>query len=209
MFNWRLFPGMYFAPDTGAGSGDGDGGQEQDQETGNGTGGDGGSQDQDAGNRVQFTEEQQEAIDSIVAKRLKRAKEKWDSDAKEAKEKADQEAEQKRLKEQEEWQKLAEKHEARVTELEPKAEALTKYQETVEEMLKARLKELGDEAKTAVEALPGEPDALAKLEWLNANAKLFAKETGVGTPGRNRDNRRRGMRTDSQQEQEQRVGVRW
>ena len=44
----------------------------------------------------------------------------------------------------------------------------------VEDLLEARLKVLGDKAKTAVTNLPGEPDALAQLEWLTANEELFA-----------------------------------
>jgi len=180
--------GFYRAPD-GAGGGGSDGGQDH-SDTGDGTGnnaGGGGSNDQ-----VTFTPEQQAHIDRVIGERLKRAKDKWEADAKEVQTKADQEAEAKRLKEQAEWQKLAEQHEARVAELEPQVKDLegrvTAYGEAVTALLNAKLTELGDAAKTAVEALPGEPDALSKLTWLNANAALFASpgKSHLGTPPKGR-----------------------
>lgn len=138
---------------------------------------------------VNFTSEQQKAIDKVIAERLKREREKWASAADEAKKKAEEEAEKARLKEQEKWQELAEAAEKKVAELEPvaksTAEQLKAYQETVNALLDAKIKELGDKAKVAVEALPGEPDALAKLNWLTANAALFGEEgTPLGTPPR-------------------------
>lgn len=123
---------------------------------------------------VEFTTEQQTHIDKIISDRLKRAHTSWEVAATAAQTKAESAAEQKKLTEQAEWQKLAEKHQARVTELEP-LEAETKaYAGVIEEMLKAKLKSLGDKAQTAINGLPGELGALAKLQWLTANEALFA-----------------------------------
>jgi len=44
-------------------------------------------------------------------------------------------------------------------------------------LLAAKLKELGEQAQTAVDNLPGDPDALQKLSWLNANDALFSKKS--------------------------------
>lgn len=123
---------------------------------------------------VKFTTEQQAHIDAIIGDRLTRARTSWEVAAAAAKTKAESEAEQAKLAEQAEWQKLAEKHQARVAELEP-LEAETKaYAEVIEEMLKAKLKVLGDKAQTAIDGLPGDLGALAKLQWLTANEALFA-----------------------------------
>lgn len=180
--------GLYLAPDKGGAGGGTTDEQEPDTSTGDGAG-DAGNSALNAGTGVQFTDEQQRAIDRVVTERLKRAKEKWDADAKSAADKASAEAEQARLKEQAKWQELAERHEARVKALEP-LEAETKaYAEAVEALLAAKLKELGEAASKAVEALPGGPGPLAKLNWLTANEGLFAKQQagdGVGTPNRDK-----------------------
>ena len=124
--------------------------------------------------KVEFTAEQQAHIAGIIGDRLARARTSWEVAAAAAKTKAESEAEQKKLTEQAEWQKLAEKHQARVAELEP-LEAETKaYAEVIQGMLEAKLKVLGDKAQTAVDGLPGELGALAKLQWLTANEALFA-----------------------------------
>jgi len=154
-------------------------GQEQEATTtGDGTGG----ESQNAG-AVQFTAEQQARIDAIVAERLQRAREKFQSEADDARKKAEAEAERVRLKEQAEWQKLAEQNEARVAELEPLESRVKSYQEAIDTILAAEVEALGKEAEQAVNALPGEPDALAKLEWLRQNRGLFeSKEAQAGTP---------------------------
>jgi len=90
-----------------------------------------------------------------------------------------------KLAESQQFKTLAEKLQAQVNETTPRLERLTAYQEAVKELLKERVKELGDAAKTAVDNLPGEPDELAKLQWLTKNAGLFQGTTtggGVGTP---------------------------
>jgi hypothetical protein len=157
--------------------------------TGDGTGAPGNqAPNAGQGQQVQFTAEQQSAIDRIIAERLTRAKAKWETDATAEADKAKAEAEKTRLKEQAEWQKLAETHEARVKELEPLEVQVKAYADAVEALLAARVKELGEQAKTAVEALPGTPGPLDKLNWLTANEALFkpAAGNGVGTPGRSK-----------------------
>ena len=123
---------------------------------------------------IEFTAEQQTRIDQIIGERLGRARTSWEVAAAAAKTKAESEAEQAKLTEQAEWQKLAEKHQARVTELEPLEAETAAYAEVIEGMLKAKLKALGDKAQTAVDGLPGDLGALAKLQWLNKNEALFA-----------------------------------
>lgn len=183
--------GFYRAPDTGGAGGGQEGGEGGNAGgTGDGTGSAGTNAGGEGGNaQITFTAEQQAAIDKLIGERLTRAKTKWESETADAKKKAEEEAEKKRLKEQAEWQKLAEQHEAKVQELEPQVKALGEkvaaYQKAVEELLAAKVKALGDKAKVAVEALPGEPDALARLSWLNANESLFAPADGkghIGTP---------------------------
>ena len=175
--------GLYRGPDGGNTGGDqspaGDG------QTGDGTG----ANTPNAGNTsVQFTPEQQQHIDAAIAERLKRDKEKWESDAKAAEEAARAEAEKERLKQEAKWKELAEQHEARVKELEPLEAQVAAYAEAVDELLKAKLAELGDAAKKAVEALPGTAGPLEKLSWLTANAELFKAGAGTtpGTPPRNK-----------------------
>ena len=97
--------------------------------------------------------------------------------AKKTAESATKKAEEDRLADQQEWQQLAETRLARVTELEPLETLVTGYRETIEGMLTSKVKTLdgkGDRATKAVGGLPGELDAKAKLDWLNANEALFA-----------------------------------
>lgn len=180
--------GLFLAPDKGGTGGGTAGEQEPGTSTGDGAG-DAGNSAPNAGTGVQFTDEQQKALDRVVQERLKRAKEKWDADAKAAQEKATSEAEKERLKAQAEWQKLAEQHEARVKALEPLEAEVKAYGEAIDVLLAAKLKELGEAAAKAVEALPGSPGPLAKLNWLTANEALFASKQagdGVGTPNRDK-----------------------
>ena len=151
--------------------------------TGDSTGGEG----LNAG-EVTFSTEQQAHIDELIGNRLTRAKTKWEADLKTAKTKADQDAETARLTEQQEYKKLAGKYEARIGELEPLEGRIQAYVEAVDGLLAAKLKELGETAQTAVDNLPGDPDALQKLSWLGANEALFGKR---GTPDIGADRRGR------------------
>lgn len=149
----------------------------------------------ESGQTVSFTPEQQAAIDKLVGERLSRAQQKWQEQQDAARQKAADEAEAAKLEEQKEFEKLLEKARGKIAELEPlsaQVEAinatLEKYRATVGDILTKRVEALGDTAKNAVDNLPGEPDALAKLQWLNANEALFkateASPVTGGTPPR-------------------------
>ena len=148
-----------------------DTGQGNGTKTGDGTGGD----SPNAG-EVTFSDEQQQHIDKLIGDRLTRAKTKWEADLAAAKTKAEQDAETARLAEQEQYKELAGKYEARIGELEPLEGRMQEYVEAVDGLLAAKIEALGEQAKTAVENLPGDPDALEQLTWLNANEALFGKK---------------------------------
>ena len=138
---------------------------------------------------VTFNEIQQQHIDKLIGERLTRAKGKWEMDLDAAKTKATKDAETARLAEQEQYKELAGKYQARIGELEPLEGRMQAYVEAVDTLLAAKLKELGQSAQTAVDNLPGDPDALQKLAWLNANNALFAK---TSPPDIGADRRGRG-----------------
>jgi hypothetical protein len=133
-----------------------------------------------------FTPEQQTLIDSLIGDRLKRARSKWDEERAAAQKKADAQAEAERLQAQQEWQTLAEKHQARVTELEPLVGQVEQYASVIAELLDTQVKALGPEAQTAIDALPGQPSPLDKLQWLTANEGLFKRTTLPPTDGQTR-----------------------
>ena len=132
---------------------------------------------------IAFTPDQQAYLDKLIGKARSEGRESAKKELETAQSKAAQLAEEQRLKEQAEWQKLAETHEAKAKELEPQvtslSEKVTAYETVINDLLTAKIKALGDVAKRAVENLPGAPDALAKLQWLNANENLF-KPLGPG-----------------------------
>ena len=153
-----------------------------------------GKQDETKDEKVVFTPEQQAAIDKIVGgartKAREQAKAEFEAAQAEAKKKAEEEAETARLKEEKRYTELITQHETKLTKIEPALEAaeakLKAFGEMAEGMLNQQLEALGEAAKTAVEALPGEPDILAKLHWLTANEELFKTEEppARGTPPR-------------------------
>lgn len=162
--------------------------------TGDATGANG--QNSGAG-KVEFTPEQQSHIDRIISERLGRAQEQWQAKQAEAVKAAEEAAALKQLEEQNEYKALYEKTKADMQALyaeklkgEQVVGALGQYQETIGELLTARINALGEAAQTAVDNLPGDPDALDKLRWLNKNEGLFTKtaepKTPGGTPPRNR-----------------------
>ena len=161
-----------------------DTGQGTEAKTGDGTGG----ESLNVG-EVTFSTEQQAHIDKLIGERLTRAKGKWETDLEVAKTKATKDAETARLAEQEQYKELAGKYQARIGELEPLEGRMQAYVEAVDTLLAAKLKELGQPAQTAVDNLPGDPDALEKLRWLNANNALFAK---TSPPDIGADRRGRG-----------------
>lgn len=127
---------------------------------------------------------------------------------KQAAEKAAQDAEDKRLADQQEWQTLAEKRQVELDGLKPLQERIEGYQETVQKILTTRLTEYGETAKVAVENLPGKPDALAQLQWLEANVALFATPRVPDTDAAKRNQDKRSDATDEDvQEFAARMGV--
>ena len=82
------------------------------------------------------------------------------------------EAEAKRLVEQNEFKTLAEQRAAKLAELEPLGERVKGLETVIQGVYEARLKELPEAARKAVDALPG-LSVEQKLGWLNENAGLF------------------------------------
>ena len=130
---------------------------------------------------ITFSQEQQVYLDKLIGTARKDGREAAKKEFEVQQQKAKEESEAARLKEQNEWQKLAEQHEGAVKELTPKVETLTAqiaaYETVIVELLDAKIKALGDGAKVAVNALPGSPDSLARLLWLNSNEALFKAQT--------------------------------
>lgn len=131
-----------------------------------------------------FSEEQQKFIDKRIGQARIKAREKAQVDYKAQAETAQTDAERARLETENKWKELAEMHEGRVQELEPYELEAKAYRELIANMLKDRIKELGDAAKKAVAALPDSLTDLDKLNWLNKSQALFETEgvTRVGTP---------------------------
>lgn len=132
---------------------------------------------------LNFTDEQQAFIDKLVGKTRIGAREKAQTDAADAAKKAADVASQAQLAADKKWQQLSERHEARVKELEPFEAQAKAYTDLIDKMLKAKVKELGDAAKKAVQALPEALSPADKLSWLAANEGLFKEEARpVGSP---------------------------
>lgn len=86
--------------------------------------------------------------------------------------KAAEAAEAKRLAEQNEFKTLAEQRAAKLAELEPLGERVKSLETVIQGVYEARLKDLPEAARKAVEGLPG-LSVEQKLGWLNENAGLF------------------------------------
>jgi hypothetical protein len=165
----------------------------------------------DDASKVTFTPEQQAAIDKIVGGARTKAREQAKAEFEAAQAKAKKDAEEaalaKQLKDEKKFGELITQHETRIAEIEPALEAakakLANFAETIEGFLSKQLEELGEAAKTAVDNLPGEPDALAKLKWLTANEELFKKSDeppARGTPPKS------GVPSDALQRKRQQQG---
>lgn len=134
---------------------------------------------------IKFDEAQQKLVDKLVGEARVKARETAQAEFTDKSVKEQEAAEQAALVAGKKWQELAQKHETRAKELEPFEAEAKAYREMVTGMLKDRVKELGEDAKKAVAALPDSLTDLDKLNWLNQNTKLFeAVGDGVGTPGR-------------------------
>ena len=136
-----------------------------------------------------FNDAQQRYIDKLLGKVRIEAHDRVKAEIEREQQKATKDAETARLAEQQEYKKLADQYQARIGELEPLEGRMQAYVEAVDTLLAAKLKELGQPAQTAVDNLPGDPDALQKLAWLNANNALFAK---TSLPDIGADRRGRG-----------------
>lgn len=139
--------------------------------------------------KITFSDEQQVIFSREIGEMRKanRRLVQEEFEAKAAKATSDAAAAELRVKEK--WQGLAEMHEKRVLELEPFEAEAKAARELFSDMLKARIKTLGDKAKKALGRLPGAESLsdLDKLDWLNQNEELFtgepgSKTTGLGTP---------------------------
>jgi len=132
---------------------------------------------------IEFTPEQQALVDKLVGEARIKAREKTQTELQAQLKQQQEDAERQALAAQSEWKTLAEKEQARARELEPYKAKSEEYDNLVAGMLKDRIKALGDDAKKAVEALPGTLSDAEKLKWLETNQGLFAaKSDGVGTP---------------------------
>lgn len=154
------------------------------------------------GGEITFTDEQQKLIDKRIGEARVKSREQAKADFETALAKEREEAEQATLQANQEWKELAEKRQARILELEPLEDNATKYQEVISKMLEEKLEKLGDTAKQAVEALPGDLDTLEILSWLNANEKLFITDAD---PNRERGSSTR-RRTDSTEDRDTEKG---
>jgi len=133
-----------------------------------------GSEGTNAG-EVTFSTEQQKHINELLGKTREEARDRAKAEIAREQEKAAKDAEAARLVEEQQYKALAGQYQARIGELEPLEGRMQAYVEAVDTLLAAKLKELGQPAQTAVDNLPGDPDALQKLAWLNANDALFMK----------------------------------
>ena len=161
-----------------------DTGQGNETKTGDSTG----SEGTNAG-EVTFSTEQQKHINELLGKTREEARDRAKAEIAREQEKAAKDAEAARLVEEQQYKALAGQYQARIGELEPLEGRMQAYVEAVDTLLAAKLKELGQPAQTAVDNLPGDPDALEKLRWLNANDALFGKTSppDIGANRRGRD----------------------
>lgn len=86
--------------------------------------------------------------------------------------KAADDAEAKRLAENNEFKTLAEQRAAKLAELEPLGERVKGLEAVIQGVYEAKLKDLPEAARKAVDALPG-LSVEQKLAWLNENGALF------------------------------------
>jgi len=161
-----------------------DTGQGNETKTGDSTG----SEGTNAG-EVTFSTEQQKHINELLGKTREEARDRAKAEIAREQEKAAKDAEAARLVEEQQYKALAGQYQARIGELEPLEGRMQAYVEAVDTLLAAKLTELGQPAQTAVDNLPGDPDALGKLHWLNANDALFMK---TSPPDIGADRRGRG-----------------
>ena len=133
-------------------------------------------------NELTFTPEQQEFVDSLVGKVRIEARERAQKDLAELLENQKQEAERNKLAANAEYKELSERLTEQVGQLTSFKDKATQFEEIMAAVLKNAMEGLPEEAKSAVESLPG--DTSTKLDWLTKNRSLLAHSPGddVGTP---------------------------
>ena len=171
----------------GNGDGDNTGNAPGQQDAGkNGNGDDKGTQEPE---KVNFSPEQQKALDQVIAQRLQRAQEKWEADAAEAKKKAEEDAEATRLEEQKKFEELAQKRATKVTALEAEAETnktitvelsadRDRYKAALESYVASVREGIPDHLLKLLEAL----DPVQQLEYLTENAEALGRPEREGVP---------------------------
>lgn len=112
--------------------------------------------------RVEFTAEQQAAIDGIVQERLKRQREKLDADAKATAEKAKTDAEQAALKEQGKFKELAEAEKVRADKIEAEKADLAKKLTSMQ--MQSAFQEAAGELEIEFADKAAQQDAFEKLD---------------------------------------------
>lgn len=119
-----------------------------------------------------------ELIGKVRKEARDRARKEFETELEASKKLADQE----KLKENQEYKELSEQLKEQVGNLEPLQAQVDRYLEIMQGVLKYEMEGLSDEAKQAIDGLPG--DVTSKLEWLQANKQLFVVEQGdgVGSP---------------------------
>lgn len=124
------------------------------------------------GEKVQFTPEQQKAVDEIVKERLARHKKTAETEAQKAKAKAEEDA----LAQNKEFETLATQRATRITELETQIQELTsykdlaeKYRSSLESIVKDQVAKLPMSVQTLVQRL----DPNEQIDYLAKHAKEF------------------------------------
>ena len=132
-----------------------------------------------------LTSEQQAYVDGLVGTARVKARDKANAESAATQTKATDDAAKATLAADAKWEALNAVNEARVKELEPFEAKAKEYDEMVEDMLKTKVKSLGETAGKAIKGLPDGLSVASKLKWLNANEELFQSVGGgVGTPNR-------------------------
>jgi hypothetical protein len=108
-----------------------------------------------SGDGAVFSAEQQQHVDKIIADRLSRAREKWQTEAQATAEQDQAKAAAQQLEEEKKFQELADQRKAEIAELQPQVKELTadleKYRNAISGRVKARLESVPDYLKPLLE----------------------------------------------------------
>ena len=135
-----------------------------------------------SGDGVTFDEAQQKHIDTIIAERLSRAREKWQTAAETEAATETAKAAAQRLKDEKKFQELAEQREAQIAELQPQlkqaAADLEKYRAAMAERVHARLTEVPDYLQELLENM----EPLAQFLYIEKHAADWGQRPGGPPP---------------------------